>query len=491
MLKNIIINKYFHIISLLVLAFMLRFWYINTTSIGGDECFSLFISQYSISEIVNILSTGDNPPLWEILLHYWSHFFGNTVLAIRILPLLFNVLTVIPIYIIGKKYFTIRVSLVVCFLFIFSSFSLFMAHEARIYSLVGLISTISMLTFLNFMNKQGETSKLILLTFLNALLLYSHYLSAWILIAQCIAFVLLRKKMNVKPSKYLLHLFLVFIALIPFIPIVYNRFMDSGINGTWVPKVTGLDSLYFMLWSYLNKPIVVVFSLVFVLIASVKVIVRKKVTNFNYIVIHLWCWLPLIISFLLSFKVSFFLDRYLYFILPGLYFSITLALDYVISNKKWNVIFLLLFVVFMAISFKIDSSKMGYSGHHPNTKLVANIFSQLLKEEQTMIISCPNWYEKELMYYLDKDMFCSKPELRDLNNVFQKQLLSKNICLVNNYSDLQIKKGIKRIVYFDNNCDFHCSGNQIYNFLSEEFLLNYSKLIDGKRMYFFDLKVGS
>ncbi len=485
MRKNIFYNKYLQILFLLVLAFFLRFWHINKTSIGVDECFSLFISQYNLREIINILSTGDNPPLWEILLHYWSHFFGNTELAIRILPLLFNVLTIIPIYIIGKKYFNTRVSIIVCFLFIFSSFSLFMAHEARGYSLVGLLSSLSMLTFFNFMNKQGKTTQVILLTFLNVLLLYTHYLSAWIMVVQCIAFVLLNKKMNVKPLSYLVHIVLVFIALIPFIPVVYSRFLDSGIHGTWIPEVTGFDSLYFMLWGYLNKPIVVIFSIVFVIIATVKVIMSKKVTNYNYMVIHLWCWLPLILSFLLSFKVSFFLDRYLYFILPGLYFSITLALDYVISNRKWNVIFSILLVVLMASSFKIDSSKMGYSGHHANTKLVANVFSQLLKEEHTMILSCPNWYEKEVMYYLDKEMFCSKPKINDLNNVFQKQLLKKNICLANNYSDLQINKGINSIVYFDNNCDFHCENNKISSFLNNKFERKSSKIIDGKSLTFY------
>ena len=82
-------NSNFSLLFLLFTASILRFWYIDKTSIGGDECFSLFISQYNISDIIKILSTGDNPPIWEIMLHYWCMFFGNKELSIRVLALIF------------------------------------------------------------------------------------------------------------------------------------------------------------------------------------------------------------------------------------------------------------------------------------------------------------------------------------------------------------------------------------------------------------------
>jgi len=484
-------NSNFSLLFLLFTASILRFWYIDKTSIGGDECFSLFISQYNISDIIKILSTGDNPPIWEIMLHYWCMFFGNKELSIRVLALIFNVLTIIPIYKIGEKFFGNKNAFSASLLFILSSFSLFLSHEARVYSLVGFLATCSMWMFLNFINAKGRILPLLLLACCNILLLYSHYLSVWIIVVQSVVFVLFFKKLNIKFSLIFWYYLLLFAALIPFIPVVYARMMDSGVHGTWVPKVTGIDSIYYMLWGYLNKPIVVVFSGFFILSALLKIVIKKSEIKYTNVLIHLWCWLPLIVSFIVSFKVSFFLDRYLYFILPGLYYSIILAINYVVKNKKMNLAFSSILVFFMAVSMRIDSSKMGYSGHHTNTKLVANEFSQLLKEEHTMILSCPIWYEKELLYYIDRKTFFSKPPILDLNNVFHKQLLKRNISLVNNSSEIQIKKGIKRIVYFDNNCDFHCENNKISSFLNNKFEWKYSKIIDGKRLSLFVLKVGS
>ena len=62
------------------------------------------MSQLTIPDIVKILCKGDNPPLWELLLHGWIALFGITEVAIRTLSLLFNVLTVIPIYYLGERH---------------------------------------------------------------------------------------------------------------------------------------------------------------------------------------------------------------------------------------------------------------------------------------------------------------------------------------------------------------------------------------------------
>ena len=89
---------------LLIIAIVLRFWYMGKTDLGGDESFSLFISLQSLPDIVTLLCKGDNPPLWEILLHFWIRIFGVSEIAIRSLSLVFSALTIIPIYLLGERY---------------------------------------------------------------------------------------------------------------------------------------------------------------------------------------------------------------------------------------------------------------------------------------------------------------------------------------------------------------------------------------------------
>ena len=176
------------LVSILILSTVLRCFYIGKTDLGGDECFSLFMSQYSLGQIYDVLITGDNPPFWEFFLHFWCKFTNTSELAIRIPSLLFNVLTIIPIYLIGKTISSSRVGLFACFFFTFSSFSLFISHEARVYSFVGLIATVSFFYFLKFLETENKLRNLVILTLCNTLLFYSHYISILVIVTQFLSF---------------------------------------------------------------------------------------------------------------------------------------------------------------------------------------------------------------------------------------------------------------------------------------------------------------
>ena len=128
---------------LLVLATTLRSLFIGKTDLGVDESFTLYMAQLSIPDIVKILCDGDNPPLWEILLHGWIKLFGISETAIRSLSLIFNVLTVIPIYFIGEKHLHRFAGIAAAICYCCSNFSIFMAHECRVYSLIGFTAACS------------------------------------------------------------------------------------------------------------------------------------------------------------------------------------------------------------------------------------------------------------------------------------------------------------------------------------------------------------
>jgi len=62
-----------------------------------DEAFSSLIASQSITEIIQSTSSDFNPPLFYFLLHYWQLISTDTVF-LRILPLVFSLLTIIVIY---------------------------------------------------------------------------------------------------------------------------------------------------------------------------------------------------------------------------------------------------------------------------------------------------------------------------------------------------------------------------------------------------------
>src|SRR5690606_18065489 len=122
---------------------VIRGIYLDSNPIELDEPFSIFYSQMEIGEIINGLKDGNNPPLYELFLHFWIKIAGISPFAVRFPSLLFSVLTVFFMYLISKKVFNTRVAILSVVLVSFSNYHLFFSHEARVYSLFTLLTTVS------------------------------------------------------------------------------------------------------------------------------------------------------------------------------------------------------------------------------------------------------------------------------------------------------------------------------------------------------------
>ena len=111
--------------AIVAVAFALRFIFIGKADIGNDECFSLYYAQKSLADIVCSLSDYDNPPLWELILHFWIAAVGIGIVALRSLSAIFSTLTVIPIYLTGERHIGRGSGVIASLMYAFASFSLF------------------------------------------------------------------------------------------------------------------------------------------------------------------------------------------------------------------------------------------------------------------------------------------------------------------------------------------------------------------------------
>ena len=430
-------------IVLLVVASVLRVWYIGKTDLGGDESFSLYMALQSVPDLVRMLCQGDNPPLWELLLHFWVKIFGISEVAIRSLSLIFSVLTVIPIYLAGEKYLYRFAGIAASLYYCFSTFSIYMAHECRVYSLIGFCTACSVLLYISCV-RNPKTVKFVLLTLANLMLMFGHYLSVWIIVMEFVITLVFRpiRKKIWKP--YLIHAAALILLFAPMFPVLFTRFFDSGIGGTWIAKTTSSEALYDFLWRMCNVPVTTVLAISILVAALIKLIISavKKECAFGIMGVLTLLWVvPLLVSFVLSYYTGFFLDRYFYFLFPIFYLAIAAYCVYLFPKRKaLGISLMALFAVAMAVSCSPDSSTKRFSGWHPNIKPIVN---QLVenKEKESALVILPEYFDKQFVYYLDENHEIFRTQSQPTNYyVFKDYLLGAGYYYDFNYADADLSR---------------------------------------------------
>jgi hypothetical protein len=436
---------------LLLVALVLRVWYIGKTDLGGDESFSLYMALQSVPDLVRMLCQGDNPPLWELLLHFWVKVFGISEVSIRTLSLIFSALTVVPIYFLGEKYLHRFAGMAAAIFYCCSTFSIFMAHECRVYSLIGFATASSVLLFISTIHKP-KPFKFILLTLANLMLMYGHYLSVWIIVMEFVI------ALGISPIRtkiwkpYMLHAATLILLFAPMFPVLFTRFFDSGVHGTWIAKTTSPEALYDFLWRMCNVPVTTVLAIAILFAAFIRLIINivKKECAFGNTGILTLLWVvPLLVSFVLSYFTGFFLDRYFYFIFPIFYLSIAAYCLYLFPKRRaLGISLMALFTVAMAVSCSLDSSTKRFSGWHSEIKPIVSQLVEAKKNENALVI-LPECFDKQFTYYLDENHEIFRTQSQPTNYyVFKDYLLKEGYFYDYNYTDADLNAYAKVVFVY-------------------------------------------
>jgi uncharacterized membrane protein len=134
--------------AVLVLAFLMRIIGVNQ-SLWLDEATSALVAKMSLSQIFGHFLPGDfHPPFYYLFLKVWSMAFGFSEVALRIPSVIFGVLTVLLIYLIGRKIFNEKVALISSLLLATSGLHIYYSQEARMYGLATLLVSLAVYLFL-------------------------------------------------------------------------------------------------------------------------------------------------------------------------------------------------------------------------------------------------------------------------------------------------------------------------------------------------------
>jgi len=414
---------------------------IDLLSLTSDECFSIYHAQMSPRLIYHHLSTGNNPPLHEWILHYWMGWFGDSAFSVRLPSAIFSSLTTALIFILGtqisagnekleKAAGNTSIGGIAALLFLASNYTTFLAHEARTYNLtlfLGVLSTICFVTAI----RSGKTKHFLVYGLIGGLLCLSHFFGIWILLAQG-SFWLKTNWRNPNALKKMGWAVLGFgIAFGWYVPNLWYRFVDSASQGTWVNPAPW-DAPYFTLWKYLNTPIATIIAALLLLYLTINLAAKKSIAQKQNAQLILWLFaLPFFGQWLLSldhpFSIPMFTERYASITLPFLCLILAMALSRLREQYNQGLYRFALALFFSTIlSGKIFTPANQASAREALQTAKVSLGANWGK---TPIVLEPYHSAFQLLYYLDHQRF-QQYHTESVYPHLANQLLQSNVWIL-------------------------------------------------------------
>lgn len=120
---------------LLLLAYGLRVFRLDGQSLWYDEGNSALMTGRGLPEIIAGAAGDIHPPLYYVLLSWWSHFGGTNEYGLRFLSVGLGLLLVAVVYALGKKLFGRAGGLAAALIAAISPFLVYYSQETRMYML--------------------------------------------------------------------------------------------------------------------------------------------------------------------------------------------------------------------------------------------------------------------------------------------------------------------------------------------------------------------
>jgi uncharacterized membrane protein len=362
--------------------------YPDGRSLWLDELGSLTISYRwnSFHEMFrNALVYEVNPPLYEIILHYWTGLFGYSDYVVRAPSMLFGIALVGITYLYGRTLFRKRDASVLTALLAVSWGGIYYAHEARSYSLLLLLSTILMLKSLKLITMNNEFSfrDMAEISVVGFLICYAHYFGALLYFSNL---VILMVFLNSSRGKILFLSFLSMTAFAPWLIINVNHMtteIASWYSSTLLSHVAGgfLNMLTADKYVFFGLVILILYR-IFFHFPNFLVIVKSRRFYYLMSVISLALTISVLIHFLYKPIITY---RNLIILLPYSYAAISILFSDSDDNKqrmrgkpyKTPFVYLSagLVIVMMFSSFInfVTYQKQDWRGAADSIKLIKNV----------------------------------------------------------------------------------------------------------------------
>jgi hypothetical protein len=399
----------FHIIFKSLYLDYNGFWY--------DETFGLWYSQQDWGLIKHTSEWDLNPPLYYYFLWIWRNLFGISEFSIRFSSVLFSALAAGMIFIFSAKFFNRTTAFLATLIFSASTNILFFAHEARCYSIVLFLALCSSWLFLNLLQKKNIAS-LILLGITNFLLIYTHYLTGFILFFQIIIALYIFQKEFIKQIAFAFGITLI-LCFLRFTPKTISLILHHQKN-FWLNKAELYDLKTAFFDFFNGKNIFIIYILVTGITIGYLLFSKsfqKKERTQNIKILYVLCCgiFTFLLCFLIGRFTPLFLMRYLLYTSPFMYIAISYFISLCNVKLKYTGFALVSIVSvysFCKMEFRTPKS-MNYRDAMPVIKKLQSPTTVILAETKDMAPLFSYYYDKAIF----TDYYNMVSRLND-NNIF-------------------------------------------------------------------------
>jgi len=146
-------------IAITLIGGWLRVFLLGNKGMWLDETFSVWLANHSVLDMMQwMIKIDQHPPLYYLLLHYWIAHYGDTPYYARLFSALFGTITIPIIYLIGKRISGVLVGLTAAVFMCFSTFNIYYAQEARMYTLLMFNAAMAIYALVNLLTDSRSIS---------------------------------------------------------------------------------------------------------------------------------------------------------------------------------------------------------------------------------------------------------------------------------------------------------------------------------------------
>lgn len=190
-------GRYAACVALIAIYILLRFWGLTTSCLWFDEIFSIHAAGHTWNTILGFVAQDlIHPPLFYLLLKVWTSAGGEGLLWLRLFPVFFAVIALVPFFLLCRE---IKLNFVATMLALFilavNGSLIKYSQEVRMYAPLLCLSLFSIWLFVRFVN---SGKGLIPLALVNILMVYTHYFGWLVILSQLGAIAIIRREKLLK-----------------------------------------------------------------------------------------------------------------------------------------------------------------------------------------------------------------------------------------------------------------------------------------------------